>query len=92
MGIAGSCIDLVVAQQFPNHRQRLAESESPARPTVAEVMEPHVFQIGFVANPVPVMVEVAKVSIRPETGNHPRIALDIQIDSIILQLISGKTA
>ena len=53
MGIAGSRLDLTVAEEFPDHRQALIEGESPGREGMTQVMNSYILESGLLANDQP---------------------------------------
>ena len=59
MGVAGGGLDLTVTEEFADHRQAFAESESPGREGVAEVMDSYILEVRLLPNNLPRRVQVA---------------------------------
>lgn len=77
MGVARRRLDIAVAEQLADHRQRLAERQGTGREAVSEIVQPDVFQPGRGPHGPPGTIETAaaEAPVPVVAGEHPGAAL-----------------
>ena len=102
MGIARRCRWLGVAEHLADDDEALSARCSHARKRMAQVMQPHVIELGCRADATPGLFDVHKMPPWPLSANHIRIALEpgnglqqcecgrIQVNSLPARLAVGK--
>ena len=75
MGVPGGRLHLGMAEQFPNHGQALAERQCARGKAVPEVVDPHVFEAGALADAPPGALKVGEMRAGEAARDDPGIAV-----------------
>ena len=73
--ISGGRLDLGVAQQFPDHREALAQGQRCRSKRMAKVMDTRVVEFRLLPDTPPGMLKVGEVTARLPACDHPRVVL-----------------